>query len=92
MTWQLHIGLVPLSQTTASAARGLANAPAPLILLLTEPDPGLARSLAGRGPSCAAGIWRATGPVEVKSTFSRAPSREGIASALTAAGIAKAAG
>jgi hypothetical protein len=35
-----------LVATTAAAARALANAPTPLILLLTEPEPGLARSLA----------------------------------------------
>ena len=38
-----------LVATDATAARALANAPPPLILVLTEPNPGLARSLAERG-------------------------------------------
>lgn len=77
-----------LVATTAEAARALASAPAPLILVLTEPDPGLARSLADRGHF----VLQAydDGPTsrgEVR-TLQR-PSREGIASALQDAGIAE---
>jgi transcriptional regulator with XRE-family HTH domain len=76
-----------LVATTAAAARALANAPA-LILLLTEPEPGLARSLAQRGHYVLQ-VYdeRPVSRGEVR-TLAR-PSREGIASALTAAGIAE---
>ena len=77
-----------LVATTAAAARALANAPAPLILLLTEPEPGLARSLAERGHYVLQAYdERPVSRGEVR-TLAR-PSREGIASALTAAGIAE---
>jgi hypothetical protein len=77
-----------LVATTAAAARALANAPAPLILLLTEPEPGLARSLAERGHYVVQAYdERPVSRGEVR-TLAR-PSREGIASALTAAGIAE---
>jgi len=72
---------------TAAAARALAHAPARLILLLTEPEPGLARMLADRGHHVLQAYDE--GPVtsgQVR-TLER-PSRAGIASALTAAGIA----
>jgi transcriptional regulator with XRE-family HTH domain len=78
-----------LVATTAVAARAMANAPAPLILILTEPDPGLAGSLAARGHfvlqaydegAAAGGTFR----------MLERPSREGIASALAGAGIAEA--
>ena len=74
--------------TTAAAARALAQAPAPLILLLTEPEPGLARSLAERGHYVLQAYDE--GPVGRGDmrTLAR-PSREGIANALTAAGIAE---
>ncbi|MBL6615453.1 MAG: helix-turn-helix transcriptional regulator [Reyranella sp.] len=76
-----------LVATTAAAARALTNAPAPLILLLTEPEPGLARALADRGHY----VLQAYDDRPVTSgqvrTLAR-PSREGIASALMAAGIA----
>ena len=77
-----------LVATTAAAARALANAPAPLILLLTEPEPGLARSLSERGHYVLQ-VYdeRPVSRGEVR-TLAR-PSREGIASALTAAGIAE---
>lgn len=76
-----------LVATTAAAARALANAPAPLILLLTEPEPGLARRLAERGHYVLQAYdERPVSRGEVR-TLAR-PSREGIASALTAAGIA----
>jgi transcriptional regulator with XRE-family HTH domain len=76
-----------LVATTAAAARALANAPAPLILLLTEPESGLARTLADRGHY----VLQAYDGGAVTSgqvrTLER-PSRDGIASALIAAGIA----
>ncbi|BAQ15605.1 helix-turn-helix domain-containing protein [Methyloceanibacter caenitepidi] len=72
----------------AAAARALANSPAPLILLLTDPEPGLARSLVERGHYVLQAYdERPISPGEVR-TLAR-PSREGIASALTAAGIAE---
>lgn len=75
-----------LVATDAAAARDLANSPAPLILLLTDPEPGVARSLAQRGHY----VLQAYGERlitrgEVR-TLTR-PSREGVAVALTAAGI-----
>jgi transcriptional regulator with XRE-family HTH domain len=77
-----------LVATTAAAARALANAPAPLILLLTDPEPGLARNLAGRGHYVLQAYdERLVARGEVR-TLAR-PSREGIAGALTAAGIAE---
>jgi transcriptional regulator with XRE-family HTH domain len=77
-----------LVATTAAAARALANAPAPLILLLTEPEPGLAQSLAERGHYVLQAYdERPVSRGEVR-TLAR-PSREGIASALTATGIAE---
>jgi DNA-binding XRE family transcriptional regulator len=77
-----------LVTTTAAAARELANAPAPLILILTEPDPGLARSLASKGHFVLQAYdERRTSRGEVR-TLER-PSREGIASALQNAGIAE---
>lgn len=73
---------------TATAARALANAPAPLILLLTDPDPGLARSLADRGHYVLQAYdERPTSRGEVR-TLAR-PSREAIADALMAIGIAE---
>jgi transcriptional regulator with XRE-family HTH domain len=75
-----------LVATTAAAARALSNAPAPLILLLTDPDPSLAGSLAGRGHYVLQAYdERPIARGEVR-TLAR-PSREGIASALTGAGI-----
>jgi transcriptional regulator with XRE-family HTH domain len=72
--------------TTAGAARGLANAPAPLILLLTEPEPGLAQTLIDRGHY----VLQAYDDRPVtggKVRTLKRPSRDGIASALTSAGI-----
>lgn len=77
-----------LVATTVAAARALANAPAPLILLLTNPEPGLAQSLAERGHY----VLQAYDERPVTRGKVRAlarPSREGIANALTAAGIAE---
>jgi len=77
-----------LVMTTAAGARELANAPVPLILLLTEPEPGLARVLAERGHFVLLAYdERQVSRSEVHSLAR--PSREGIASALIAAGIAE---
>lgn len=70
------------------SARALATAPAPLILLLTEPEPGLARTLVEHGHYVLQAYDErpiSRGDVRVLAR----PSREGIASALTAAGIAE---
>ncbi|MGX9148040.1 helix-turn-helix domain-containing protein [Mesorhizobium sp. 128a] len=75
-----------LVATTPEAARALLNAPAPLLLLLTEPEPGLANVLATRGHYVLQAYDDrpvARGEVRVLTR----PSREGIASALSAAGI-----
>ncbi|MFT8327452.1 helix-turn-helix domain-containing protein [Gluconobacter oxydans] len=78
-----------LVATTVDAARALANAPAPLILLLTEPEPGLAQSLVRQGHYVLQAYdERAIGRGEIRKLAR--PSREGIANALTAAGIAAA--
>nr|WP_192355983.1 helix-turn-helix transcriptional regulator [Mesorhizobium mediterraneum] len=77
-----------LVTTTPEAARALANAPAPLLLLLTDPEPGLARVLATRGHYVLQAYDDrpvARGEVRVLAR----PSRAGIASALSAAGIAE---
>jgi transcriptional regulator with XRE-family HTH domain len=77
-----------LVATDATAARALAPAPAPLIIVLTEPDPGLARSLADRGHYVfQAYDDRPVGRGEVRKLDR--PSREGIASALINVGIAE---
>lgn len=77
-----------LVATTAEAARALANAPAPLILLLTEPEPGLAQALAKRGHFVLQAYdERQITRGEIRSLAR--PSREGIAIALTSAGIAE---
>lgn len=77
-----------LVTTTTTAARALANAPAPLILLLTDPEPGLARSLADRGHYVLQAYdERPVSRGEVRKL--ERPSREGIATALMAAGIAE---
>ncbi|AQW30754.1 helix-turn-helix transcriptional regulator [Ralstonia syzygii subsp. celebesensis] len=77
-----------LVATTAAGARALANAPAPLILLLTEPEPGLARTLAERGHYVLQAYdERPVSRGEVRTLAP--PSREGISSALIAAGIAE---
>jgi transcriptional regulator with XRE-family HTH domain len=75
-----------LVATTASAARALANAPAPLIILLTDPEGGIAQVLAGRGHYVLQAYDERPVTRGNVRTLAR-PSREGIASALTAAGI-----
>lgn len=77
-----------LVATTAGAARAFANAPAPLIVLLTEPEPGLARTLGDRGHYVLQAYDERTVTSGQVRTLER-PSRDGIASALTAAGIAE---
>lgn len=73
---------------TPEAARALANAPPPLILLLTEPDPGLARTLAKQGHFVLLAYdERLIGHGKVRALAR--PSQEGIATALQTAGIAE---
>lgn len=75
-----------LIATTVAGARALANAPGPLILLLIEAEPGLARSLV----ECGHHVLQAYDDRPVSRGEVRRlerPSREGIASALVAAGI-----
>jgi hypothetical protein len=73
---------------TADAARTLSNTHSHLILLLTEPDPGLARALAKQGHFVLQAYdERLIGRGEVRALAR--PSREGIATALQAAGIAE---
>ncbi len=77
-----------LVATTVSGARAMANVPAPLILLITEPEPGLARALVEHGHYVLQAYDEqlvSRGEVRVLTR----PSREGIASALIAAGVAK---
>ena len=77
-----------LVATTEAAARGLANAPAPLYLILTEPNPGLARSLAGKGHFVLQAYdERPASDGEIRPL--ERPSREGIAIALQDAGISE---
>jgi transcriptional regulator with XRE-family HTH domain len=77
-----------LVASTAASARALANAPAPLIILLAEPDAGLANMLVERGHYVLQAYDErpvARGELRILAR----PSREGIASALIAAGIAR---
>lgn len=74
-----------LVATTAAAARALANAPGPLILLLTEPEPGLSRTLANRG-NYVLQPYDETLMTRGKVRTLKRPSREGIANALVLAG------
>lgn len=77
-----------LVTTTAAGTRALVNAPAPLYLIMTEPEPGVARSLVQHGHF----VLQAYGerPVARDDVPALArPSREGITHALTAAGIAE---
>ena len=77
-----------LVATDAAGARALASSPAPLILLLLEPEPGLARSLVERGHDVLQTYdERPVTRGEVRRLAR--PSQEGIAAALTAAGIAE---
>ncbi|MEN0654166.1 MULTISPECIES: helix-turn-helix domain-containing protein [Hyphobacterium] len=77
-----------LVATTPDAGRELMYAPAPLVLLLTEPDPGLARALVKRGHFVLQAYdERLTSMGEIR-TLAR-PSRDGISAALEAAGMAE---
>jgi transcriptional regulator with XRE-family HTH domain len=75
--------------TTAESARALANAAAPLIMLLMEAEPGLAQLLAERGHYVLLAYDERNVSRGVVRVLAR-PTREGIANALTAAGIAEA--
>ncbi|HEY5105190.1 MAG TPA: helix-turn-helix transcriptional regulator [Caulobacteraceae bacterium] len=73
----------------ATAARALMHAPAPQIIVMTEPEAGLAQTLADRGHYVLQAYDdRPVGRGEVR-TLTR-PSREGIASALIDAGYPEA--
>lgn len=77
-----------LVATTLDAARALMNARAPLVLLLTEPDPGVARALVKRGHYVLLAYdERLIGRGEVRALAR--PSRDGIAGALEASGMAE---
>ncbi|MDZ4347993.1 MAG: helix-turn-helix transcriptional regulator [Xanthomonadaceae bacterium] len=77
-----------LVATSASAARTLAESLTPLILLLTEPEPGLAAYLVARGHHVLnARDDRPISGGEIRRLAR--PSREAIASALIEAGIAR---
>lgn len=75
--------------TTTEAARALSDAPGPLILLMMEPEPGLAKVLIDRGHY----VLQCYDDRQVSQGDLRAlerPSREGIVFALTKAGIQEA--
>ncbi|ASS60325.1 XRE family transcriptional regulator (plasmid) [Rhizobium leguminosarum bv. viciae] len=77
-----------LIATTSEAAKQLGNAPASLIILLTEPNPGLARTLARQGHF----VLQAYDERPVSDGDARTlarPSRDGISTALIAAGISE---
>lgn len=74
--------------TSANAARELLSAPGPLIIVLSEPEPGLARSLAQRGHYVLQAYDdRPLSRGEVRRL--KRPSRENIAAALESAGISQ---
>lgn len=91
------LGMLPFEQAeiyrcrslvavTANGARSLMNAPTPLIILLAEPEPGLAQVLAGRGHYVLQAYddrQAGRGGVRVLAR----PSREGIANALIDSGV-----
>lgn len=77
-----------LVATTAEAARALLNAPGPQIILLTEPSPGLSRNLADHGHFVLQAYDERSASSGQVRVLAR-PSRDGIASALAAAGIAE---
>lgn len=77
-----------LVATDVAAARALTHAPAPQIIVMAEPEPGLAQTLAERGHYVfQAYDERPIGRGEVHTL--EKPSRDGIAAALTAAGTAE---
>lgn len=75
-----------LVATTVGAARALGSAPMPLILVLTEPEPGLARTLADRGHHILQ-VYDAGVMTRGHVRTLKRPSREGIAAALAATGM-----
>ena len=77
-----------LVATNAIAARALANAPAPLVLVLTEPESGLARGLTERGHFVLQ-TYDDSPVTDGKVRKLARPSREGIANALITAGISE---
>ncbi len=77
-----------LVATSADSARALARAPAPLILVLTDPDPGLARTLVDQGHYVLQAYdERQRSPGGIR-TLAR-PTREDIAAALIKIGISR---
>lgn len=75
-----------LVATTVESARALVNAPGPLILLLTEPEPGLSQVLVDQGHFVLQAYdERQVSPGQIRVLAP--PSFEGIASALTGMGI-----
>lgn len=70
----------------APAARALVNSPPPLILVLTEPEPGLAERLVANGHFVLQAYDQGVTSRGEVLTLER-PSREGIALALQAAGV-----
>lgn len=77
-----------LVATTATGARAFASAPAPLVLLLTDAEPGLARSLADRG-HYVLHAYDDRPPSRGEVRRLERPSRDGITSALIASGISE---
>jgi transcriptional regulator with XRE-family HTH domain len=72
--------------TDAAAARDLSKAPGPLILVLTEPEPGLARSLAAQGHFVLQ-TYDDHGAAHGEVRALARPSRDGVARALIEAGL-----
>lgn len=72
--------------TSAGAARDLANAPGPLILVLTEPDAGLAQSLVRQGHHVLL-VYDDRPITQGEVRRLARPSRAGISAALVDAGI-----
>jgi len=72
--------------TSADGARALMNSPTPLILVLTEPEPGLAKMLVQRGHQVLQ-VYDDRHVARAEVLVLARPSRDGIAAALTAAGI-----
>lgn len=84
-----HYLVRSLAPVDAAAARAFLNAPAPLILVMLDPDPGLARNLVAHGHFVLLAYdGRPNAPGEVQTLPK--PSREGIAAALIEAGVSEA--
>jgi transcriptional regulator with XRE-family HTH domain len=78
-----------LVAATAEAARMIADAPPPMIIVLLDPDPGLARQIAKKGHFVLLVLDGATASPGETRALPR-PSRAGIERALVGAGIAEA--